>query len=49
MQQYRFVSVPRSVLARAVAGLVTAVFVFVVAGLGAPPLQADKPPQVLCR
>jgi hypothetical protein len=45
MQQYRFVSVPRSVLARAVAGLVTTVFVFVVAGLGAPPLQADKPPQ----
>ena len=45
MQHDRFVSIPKSISARAVAGLVTTVFVFVVAGLGAPPLQADKPPQ----
>ncbi len=45
MQHDRFVSIPKRLSARAVAGLVITVFLFVAAGLGAPPLQADKPPQ----
>ena len=45
MRQYQFVSVPKSVMARAAVGFVTTLFLLVVAGLGAPPVKAEKPPQ----
>lgn len=45
MRHYRFVSVPKSVLARATVGFVTTLFLFVVAGPGAPSVKAEKPPQ----
>ena len=45
MRHYRFVSVPKGVLARSAVGFVTTLFLFVVAGPGAPSLKADKPPQ----
>ena len=43
--QYRFVSVSKSVLARAIAGVVTTLFLVGVAGPGVPWVKADKPPQ----
>jgi hypothetical protein len=45
MRQYRFVSVPNGVLARAAVGFVTTLFLFVVTGPGAPSVKAEKPPQ----
>jgi hypothetical protein len=45
MRPYRFVSVPRGVLARAAVGFVTTLFLFVVGGLGASSVKAEKPPQ----
>ena len=45
MPQYRFVAVPKAVLARAAVGFVTTLIVFVVAGPGAPSVKAEKPPQ----
>ena len=43
--QYRFVSVSKSVVARAAVGVVTMLFLVGVAGPGVPWLKADKPPQ----
>jgi hypothetical protein len=45
MRQYRLVYVPKGVLARAAVGFVTTLFLFVVAGPGAPSVKAAKPPQ----
>ncbi len=44
MRQYRC-SVPTGVLARAAVGIVITALLFVIAGLGAPSVQAQKPPQ----
>jgi hypothetical protein len=45
MREYRFVSFPKGVLARAAVGFVTTLFLFAVAGPGAPSVKAEKPPQ----
>jgi Prolyl oligopeptidase family len=45
MRQYRFVFIPNRVLARAPVGFVITLFLFVVAGLGAPSVKAERPPQ----